>query len=398
MQRDRATDKEEVEEALWKLQAFIEKEDYKGYDPYDTLNSPIKFKYFGKLVPVLAIQFQKRNPVNIRPLLGIKKGYNPKALGLLLYAYVLLQKKYPARSYSTQINFLFNHLKTNYSKGFSGYCWGYNFDWASSGKYIPAHSPNIVVTAFVAKGIFKYYEHTHDPKALKILHSIADFILKDLPQLETPEGTCISYTTLGMDCCYNASLLAASTLAKLYRISKTEPYKELAKKAVDYVVSKQHADGHWNYSIDPDTGIERRQIDFHQGYVIDCIFDVMQCTGINDLHYHNAIAKGTAYYRREQFFDTGRSLWRLPKEYPVEIHNQSQGIITFCRMAHVDPAYANFAKTIARWTTEHMQDKRGYFYYRKLRLFTHKTPYMRWSQAWMFVALAELLNHWEDAA
>jgi len=50
------------ENALDKLQAYIECEQFKGYDPYDTLNSPVPFKYFGKLIPVLALQFQKRNP------------------------------------------------------------------------------------------------------------------------------------------------------------------------------------------------------------------------------------------------------------------------------------------------------------------------------------------------
>ena len=65
----------QFESALDKLQAYIEKEEFKGYDPYDTLKSPIPFKYFGKLIPILALQFQKRNPINIRALLGVKKDY-----------------------------------------------------------------------------------------------------------------------------------------------------------------------------------------------------------------------------------------------------------------------------------------------------------------------------------
>src|ERR1700739_1993628 len=134
-------------ERLKKLQEYVEQEDFKGYDPYDTLNSPLKFKYFGKMAAVLALQFQKRNPVNIRPLLGVKKEHNPKALGLFLYAYCKLQKHEFSKDNSKQIQFLYNQLKQTYSKGFSGYCWGYNFDWASSGKYIGKYSPNIVVTA-----------------------------------------------------------------------------------------------------------------------------------------------------------------------------------------------------------------------------------------------------------
>jgi hypothetical protein len=40
----------------------------------------------------------------------------------------------------------------------------------------------------------------------------------------------------------------------------------------------------------------------------------------------------------------------------------------------------------------HMWDDRGFFYYRVLRLFTIRTSYMRWSQAWMLLAIATLLK------
>jgi len=54
------------------------------------------------------------------------------------------------------------------------------------------------------------------------------------------------------------------------------------------------------------------------------------------------------------------------------------------------PDYIGFAKTIARWTIENMQDKTGYFYYRKYPMFTNKIPFMRWAQGWMMVALSEV--------
>jgi rhamnogalacturonyl hydrolase YesR len=385
-------EKQAAEKALHKLQDYIEREEFKGYDPYDTLNSPLKFKWFCKLIPVLAIQFQKRNPINIRPLLGIKKEYNPKALGLLLYGYCRLQEKENKKENLEKIEFLFHYLKNNYSKGYSGHCWGYNFDWASSAKHIPAFSPNIVVTAFIAKGIFAYYRLTKSEEALEILESICKFVLNDLPVTNFPEGICFGYTTLEADCCYNASLLAALVLAQQYSITGKELYLEKAKQAVDFVVSKQHADGRWNYSLDKKTGKERVQIDFHQGYLLDCIFDVIRLCKIKEEKYNDAVRKGVEFYKREQFFDDGRSLWRLPKEYPVEIHNQSQGIITFTRLAGYDDSYFDFANTVATWTIKNMRDASGYFYYRKLKGYTNKISYMRWSQAWMFVALTELIT------
>jgi hypothetical protein len=378
------------EDSLEKLRLFVEKENFKGYDPYDTLTSPIKFKYFGRLIPILALQFQKRNPINIRPLLGIKKEHNPKGLGLFLYAYCKLQKNNPEKNYTPQIEFLYNTLKQISSKGYSGYCWGYNFDWASSGKYISAYSPNIVVTSFVGNGLFEYYLLSKNEEVKQMLISIGEFILNDLPVTETKDGICFSYTTLGVDNCYNASLLAAKTLSQLYNITGNEAYKTKAQSAVDFVVSKQYSDGHWNYSID-ENGKERVQIDFHQGYVIDCIDDIIQLCCISNARYSEAIKKGTEYYRKEQFFENGQSKWRLPKIYPVEIHNQTQGVITFAKMSKLNKEYLSFSKTVADWTIANMQDKHGFFYYRKLKNYTNKIPFMRWAQAWMFVALTELI-------
>lgn len=52
---------------------------------------------------------------------------------------------------------------------------------------------------------------------------------------------------------------------------------------------------------------------------------------------------------------------------------------------------------IAKWAINNMQDNKGYFYYQKTRWYTNKIPYMRWSQAWMFYALAQFLSFPETA-
>jgi len=86
----------------------------------------------------------------------------------------------------------------------------------------------------------------------------------------------------------------------------------------------------------------------------------------------------------------GLSKWIYPKEYPIEIHNQSQGIITFSKMNKFIDGCLDFATVIAKWTIKNMQDKEGYFYYQKYPLIINKIPYMRWNQAWMLLALTTL--------
>jgi hypothetical protein len=55
------------------------------------------------------------------------------------------------------------------------------------------------------------------------------------------------------------------------------------------------------------------------------------------------------------------------------------------------------ADRILRWTLEHLRDsRRGFFYYQRRRFYTVRTPYMRWTQAWMLYALARRLEGMKD--
>jgi len=382
--------------ALNKLRIHIEREQFKGYDPYDMLNTPMALRKFGRWLPIIAIQLHKRNPLNLRPLLGIKKDYNPKALGLLLTAYTNLARLYPKHNVDNILKFLLRRLSASVSKGFKGACWGYNFDWASPEKYLPAYAPSVVVTGFVGKGLFDYFTLTRSQKAFELLRQSCDFIMRDLLLTQNEKGVCFSYTPFKKDCCFNASLLGAEVLAKVYSLTGENRLQELAKSAVDFVIAHQKKDGRWNYSFDLKTGTERAQIDFHQGYVLESIYEIIKHLNLNNPAYIESLKRGAEFYRFRQFFETGQAIWRFPHVWPVDIHNQAQGIITFSKLGEIDETYSEFAKTIAAWTIEKMQDPSGYFYYRKYRLFKNKIPYMRWGQAWMMVALTTLLTENEN--
>lgn len=372
---------------LDRLLKRLEADDFKGYDPYDILLSPIPFRLFGTYAAAVATQLHKRNPVNIRPLLGIKKGHNPKAMGLLLYVYSRLQQRFPDRDYRSQLSRLFEYLKTHVSPGYHGACWGYNFPWASPGKYLPAFAPNAVVTSFVTKGLFEYYRLTKDPGVSSLLLSAAEFVRCDLPVYEDTTGRCISYTPFKKDICYNAALLAAEVLARAYVVSGEEALRSEALSVARFVLARQQSDGRWNYSQDPLSGQERSQVDFHQGFVLDSLKSIQHLTGITLQAGEEAIKRGVRFYKEYQFHADGSSYWRYPDEFPIDIHHQAQGIITFSIHDR------EVASTILNWTLNNLYDDRNdCFYYRKHRFLTDKTSYVRWGNAWMAVALTEMLT------
>ncbi len=383
--------KKNIHESADKLLRFIEKEQFKGWDPYDLLNSPVPFRFFGHMAQAVVVQAGKLLPFNVRPILFVKKGLTPKGLGLLLSAYCNLYKKTNEQKFLDAAHRLYDLLKECRSKGYREYCWGCNFAWANPHAILPKYMPSSVVTSFVCQGIYEYYRICGNEEATQIIESASQYILKYLKQTRTSEGICLSYTEEKGNSCYNASLLSGELLSIQYAISKDNKLVDLIKWIVSYALARQHDDGHWNYSMDS-SGKERVQIDFHQGFMLCSLYRICQNMGETPPEVTLAIEKGLRYYRLNQFTDNGRSLWRVPKSFPVDIHNQAQGIITFSILAGYDETLKDFAQTITQWTINNMQSSKGYYHYRIFKHYTIRTPFMRWSQAWMLLAFSCLPN------
>ena len=71
-----------------RLREYCEAEDYKGWDPYDGLNSRVfqalPFLKKSALCRLSVIQGFKRCPINLRPLALVPKEHNAKGIGLFL--------------------------------------------------------------------------------------------------------------------------------------------------------------------------------------------------------------------------------------------------------------------------------------------------------------------------
>lgn len=378
-----------VENSIRALHLYIKNENYAGYDPYDTLNSRINFQKFGKWIPILLTQFQKRNPINIRKIIGIKKTHSTKGFGLLLNAYVKLYIKTKDESLRESIEYIKNWLIENQSNYNGSNCWGYDYPYYNPKEKVNKDFPTVVHHSYIYKGFFEYYKLFNDDKVKNILIKNLDFIKNEIPIIEYQEGISFGYNPQSVDLvCYNASLHASYCLSIGYYFTNDVNLLNKAVRAVEFVISRQREDGSWFYSADRELLKERKQIDFHQGFILESIFDIKKLLKINNEKWENSIKKGLKFYYKEQFNEDGWSYYRLPQKYPIDVHNQSQGIITFEKLKEYDMKYNVFALKITKWTILNMQSKKGYFYYRKYKYFTNKISYMRWSQAWMLLALS----------
>lgn len=386
-------------ESLILLKAYCEKEHFKGWDPYDGLNSKLfralPFLKHSAICRLIVIQGFKRCPINLRQLALVPKEYNAKGIGLFLQGYCNLWKIVKAcpeyekllgtsDTLLVQIRNLADLLLALRSRGYSGACWGYNFDWQARRLFLfPKYTPTVVATNFCATALMDAYEVTQEKRYLEVALSAADFVMKDLHRASYNDGFLFSYSPLkGNDTVFNASLLGSKLLSYCYHYTGNEAYKEAACASVRACCNGQQRDGSWVYGMLP---VQSWIDSFHTGYNLDGLIAYEEQTG--DKSFHQYIERGFDFYIRNFFKEDGSPKYYHNKQYPIDIHCPGQLFVTLFRL-HRFGEHEDLAKKVLQWTVSHMQDRKGYFYYQLKEGISSKIPYMRWSNAFMFNALS----------
>jgi hypothetical protein len=339
-----------------------------------------------RLIRLIWIQSFKRSPLNLRPLCGIKKDYNPKALGLFLSGYCSIYKTKPGQDTLSMIEFFIQKIYSLVSQGQSGACWGYNFDWESKAFFQPKNTPTIVASTFIASALLDAYEITKDDKLLKTARSTCDYFLKDLNRTYNESGDfAFSYSTLDKSVVFNASLLGSKLLARVYSYTGEAILKDEAVRSVRYCCNFQKDDGSWSYGL---ADFHKWIDNFHTGYNLECISDYMKYTG--DHSFDSNLSKGLDYYVKTFFTEEGIPKYYSNSVYPIDIHAPAQLVMTLSVLGKFRE-YKTLIDKVLNWTILNMQSEKGYFYYQKNKYFTSRIPYMRWSQAWMFYSMTRYL-------
>ena len=192
------------------------------------------------------------------------------------------------------------------------------------------------------------------------------------------------YRLSSTDFIYNSNSLVLNFLIQARGLGfKVNEGKML--NLLEKILNGLNEEGFWYYNY----STKRIQLDYHQGFIIDMLVDAYNHSFGDRNRLFNAIKKSTSFYKNKQFNSKGVSIYRLPNKWPVDIHNQAQGIITFSKVSSILPEYAEFSSKILNWTEDNMFDNDGFFYYQMWPFFTNKIQYMRWSQAWMHLALSQ---------
>jgi rhamnogalacturonyl hydrolase YesR len=320
----------------------------------------------------------------------IKEDYNPKGLGLCLSVVARLYKHTGEEKYKKLAYRLIDLLFKRQSRGYSGMCWGYNFDWQSKAFFLPKYTPTVVATSFIASALLDAYEIFKEKQFLKIAQSSCDFVCRDLNRTFEGENFCFSYSPLDQTTIHNANILGAHLLARTASFTGEDELKKTAFNSIKFVIDHQNPDGSWYYGTKP----YHKWIDnFHTGFVLECLFDYINFTSKFELRSN--LRKGLRFYQENFFLADGTPKYYHDRIYPIDIHSCAQSIITLVRLGSAGKQNRELVDRLALWTLTNMQDLQGYFYFQKKRFFTNKIAYIRWSQAWMLKALVTLLTEQE---
>lgn len=359
---------------LWRIREQIAQKaretNYRGYDPYDGLLSPLA------RLPLLRRMFLwrwgwqqlvKRLPASARPFLGIPPQENSKALALFLEGW-LDGPSGPEQAQEVQrlSRRIWNHFHKDILWG-----WGYPFPWQSRLFFLPAGAPNTVVTAFVLLALSRM-------SAQEPLFPVAES-LWSLRQMGST-GPFIPYAPQSKVFVPNVTALAAWAFARIGSRSNRTLWITWAQELAHTVARAQNPDGSWPYATYP--GMEWVD-NFHTGYVLVSLHEVGRIAG--DPALLTAAQKGYRFWR-DHFWDEEGHLkgGTVRNPGPPDVHDYTQAVETLLTFSEKDEA-----RRVAGEMVRELWDPRRWCFWKNIR---HRSCYIRWGQAWAFKALSRLLR------
>jgi hypothetical protein len=394
---NRALDALDALDTTWRI---CREADWTGWDPYDGLMArrwPATWLRRSRIGRLALIQGVKRTPYNLRPLLDVPQLRNPKALALGLDAACRMTRlpayREEARAEARRLAVDLLECATPTA---SGQGWGYPFDWQARAFWIPREVPTVVCTGFVVRALDHARSVLDDDGELRdrivgAISAAARFVLKDLNRTEESAGFCWSYSPLDRSRVVNATLLGAEVVARAAAVTGRRELLEEVVPTVAWSLDRQTDEGGWSYG---DAGHHRWEDGFHTGFNLMSYLALRECTealgGTADaLVPLHAIARGADHYAANFFDAEGRPWYYRDRPWPIDPHAAAVAILVLRATAEHIPAGATLAERVLDWTLANLRNDDGTFVFQLRRGSTDRTPFLRWSQAWMLLALAD---------
>jgi hypothetical protein len=261
------------------------------YDPYDIWKTDIgvnikklyyRNKYIG-LVPAGVITIYDLYINNNK-----RKNYTTQEYPITrAQAAITLLNMYEQEKNLQYIEYAKKHidwLLENRCTGYSGYCWGMNYDWVyTATETYDKNTPFSTHTPYPLEALVQYYNITKDETVLEAIKSVFLFLENDIKVMkETEDMLILSYGVEKDRIVTNANSYSMYMYALLidFLPEQEEYIKGKIKKLYNFIISVQQDNGSWLYSpYDDDTFIDC----FHSAIVVKNIIKTGRLTFLEDV-------------------------------------------------------------------------------------------------------------------
>jgi len=364
-----------------KILRYWAKQDFKGWDPYDMLNS----KLIKACVPEKShfllwvfIQLGKVLPFNLRRILFVPKTHNAKGIALFIsgicnYWYLCKDDRLELTNYLDRLVLILEELKDPSSNA-----WGYGFLWvARGGLRFPAGAPNVVVSYYVYSALEKLSNLEDYKPPVKIDEWLyPKDLLGILRRSKLNNGLLFSYSAYeGNEGVFNASLFASFIFAKSNQtLNKTE--REYVNKSIRTVEDNIKDDGSIVYG---QKSFQDWIDNHHTLYILEAALRLNNETEYNFNTYK--LDKMIKYYKKN-FLKNKKFPLFLNRMYVMDFHALGQ----LLRMTEYGIyEFSEIEEVLNNWVKYFNKSK---FPYRIYNFGVNRINYIRWTQAFMFYGLS----------
>lgn len=392
-------DRETIGNRIESFLRWLDRSGCESYDPYDLWSTAV-----GRLARKTYYAHRLLGAPMVAPIVaadalvpGIRRWVTPKRRYPIADAHLILgllewERLTGDQGHRQRAIRLAGDLLAQSIPGFSGHCWGFPFDWESSGGLIRKGTPLITTTPYCFEAFLALGDATGESAYYDVARSAAEFASRDLKEtaLEGDAAAC-SYTPLDRSSVVNANSYRAMMLLEASARFHRPTLRDQALRNIAFVLRSQREDGSWLY----EPGSENNAFvdNMHTCFTLKNLLKANR--HLEDDRIDGAIRKGYAYYLRRLLNEDGspKPFAEVRRFQPVRLdcYDVAEGIVLGVLMGGRHPGALDVARRLFAVADERLWLDEGYFASRipfigpRVRI-----PYLRWPLAQMFYAMTVL--------